>query len=310
MDYKPWAEKYRPQQINQIEGQTLVKNTIKNMVKNGCLPNIIFHGSPGTGKTSFIFSLANLIYKDKINSLILELNASDDRGINVIRDEIKDFVSKNNLFGDGLKLVVLDEADAMTQEAQYALRCIMEKYRNQVRFCLICNYYYKIIDSIKSRCCVFRFLPLAYNNTKNIITTITKNENITLSPKIIDKIINFGEGDIRKSINLLQSISLTNKNVSSKFVNLLIGDLDKKVSDKIIEKLSDNNISYRSTIVFLNKYLEKYGISLSNLIKIIFDQMEDIYLTDKIIKLSDLEFKVKQSTFSKTYLYQLVGIFK
>ena len=307
--YKPWIEKYRPSDYTQVKGQIFVKNTILNMIKKGCFPNMIFHGSPGTGKTSFIFSLAKLIYKEHVNTLVLELNASDDRGINVIREEIKDFTSKTNLFSNGIKLVILDEADAMTSEAQLALRYLMEKYKSQVRFCLICNYYYKIIDSLKSRCCVFRFLPLNYNETKSIIKNIMKNENITLSSKIIDKIISFGSGDIRKSINLLQSICLTNKKINNKFVNLLIGDIDESDSDKIYDILFDKEILYRKKFTLINKYLEKRGISLSNLIKIIFDKLDDKLLSKNMIQLADLEFQVKQSTFSKTYLYQLVSIF-
>lgn len=306
--YKPWVEKYRPEKPFDVKGQKLVKNTILKMIKNGFFPNMIFHGSPGTGKTSFIFSIAKLIYQENINILVLELNASDDRGINVIREQIKDFVSKDNLFGNGLKLVILDEADSMTPEAQLALRYLIQKFKNQVRFCLICNYYYKIIESIKSRCCVFRFLPLDYQETKNIIKNIIKKENITLKKSIIDKVISYGQGDIRKSINLLQSICL-NKDINNKFVNLLIGDIDTKDSKKILLTLYDKELSYRKKFVKIANYLDKNGISLSNLIKIIFENMHEELISDKIIKLAELEFKVKQSTFSKTYLYELVALF-
>lgn len=309
LSYKPWIEKYRPTNYTEVKGQIFVKNTILNMINQGCFPNMIFHGSPGTGKTSFIFSLAKLIYKNNVETLVLELNASDDRGINVIREEIKDFTSKTNLFSNGIKLVILDEADAMTPEAQLALRYLMEKFKKQVRFCLICNYYYKIIDSLKSRCCVFRFLPLNYDETKDIIKNIMKNENVKLSKEIVDKIISFGSGDIRKSINLLQSICLTNKKINNKFVNLLIGDIDEKNSNKIFEVLFDKELNYRKKFVLINKYIEKKGISLSNLIKIIFDKFDNQLISSNMIQLAELEFQVKQSTFSKTYLYQLIGIF-
>lgn len=307
--YKPWIEKYRPTHLSQVKGQTLVKETILNMVKKGFFPNMIFHGSPGTGKTSFIFSLANLIYGNNIETLTLELNASDDRGINVIREEIKDFTSKSTLFTKGLKLVILDEADAMTTEAQLALRYLIEKYKNKVRFCLICNYYYKIIDSIKSRCCVFRFLPINKKDTKLIIKNILKKEKYTLSSAIIDKVISFGNGDIRKSINLLQSICLTNNKLNAKFVNLLIGDIHQKDSIKIFNIINDNKINYRKKLLTVNKYLETNGISLSNLIRIIFEKISDDLISNKMIQLAELEYQVKQSTFSKTYLYQFVAIF-
>ena len=305
---KPWIEKYRPNNFTQVKGQHLVKNTILNMINNGVLPNLIFHGSSGTGKTSFIFSLAKLIFGDKINDLVLELNASDDRGINVIREQIKDFTSKKNLFGSGIKLVILDEADSMTQEAQLALRYIMDKFNNQVRFCLICNYYYKIIDSIKSRCCIFRFLPLSKDDSINIIKNILKHEQVKLNNNTINKIVDFGNGDIRKSINLCQSICITNKKINTKFVNLLIGDVSENEIKKIILILNDKNIKFRKKFNQILKYLEKTGISLSNLINIIINNFDDL-ISEKSIKLADLEYKVKQSTFSKTYLYLFVSIF-
>jgi replication factor C subunit 3/5 len=307
--YQPWVEKYRPKDLSEIKGQEMVKNTVNNMVSKGYFPNLIFHGSPGTGKTSFIFSLANKIYGDKMNYLVLELNASDDRGINVIRNEIKDFVSKNTLFANGIKLVILDEVDSMTPDAQYALRYLMDKYKNQVRFCLICNYYYKILDSIKSRCCVFRFLPLNKKETKKVITNIISKENIKLSNSIIKKIIDFGEGDIRKSINLLQSVSIEGKKINNQFVNLLIGDIDEKSIKKLLEILFSEELSLRKKILGVDKIMIKYGISLSNLIKIIFDNIEEYYLSEKMIELAELEYMVKQSTFSKTYLYKLICIF-
>lgn len=307
---KPWTEKYRPVNFDDVKGQVLVKDTIKNMIKNGVFPNMIFHGSPGTGKTSFIFSLAKMIFKDSFPTQVLELNASDDRGINVIREEIKDFTSKQILFGYGIKLVILDEADAMTIEAQMALRYLMEKFKNKVKFCLICNYHHKIINSIKSRCAIFRFLPLDYKETKNIIKNIIKNENVIISSKIIDKIISFGNGDIRKSINLLQSICLTNKKINTKFVNLLIGDIDESYIKKIISILLNKELKLRKKFVSISKHMESNGISLSNLIKIIFENLnDDMLLSDIMIKLAELEYQVKQSTFSKTYLYKFTAIF-
>lgn len=306
---KPWIEKYRPDNFKDVKGQTLVKNTILNMVKKGVFPNLIFHGSPGTGKTSFIFSLAKLVFGEQINNLVLELNASDDRGINVIRDEIKDFTSKDNLFGNGLKLVILDEADAMTQEAQLALIYLMEKFSNKVRFCLICNYYYKILDSVKSRCCIFRFLPLEEKISINIIKNILKKENRSLSSKTIKKIVDFGQGDIRKSINLCQSICITEKKINNKFVNLLIGDISDTETNTIMKILNDRTIKYRKKFTMILKYLDKTGISLSNLINMVFNNIDDL-LSEKIVKLAELENKVKQSTFSKTYLYLFVTIFK
>lgn len=308
---KPWIEKYRPDDLLQIKGQQKVIKTLKKMIDNGNFPNLIFHGQAGTGKTSMIHVLAKYIYKDYFDKMVIELNASDDRGINVVREEIKDFVEKKNLFKSGLKLVVLDEVDAMTIEAQYALRYIMDKFSKTTRFCLICNYFHKIIEPIKSRSCVFRFLPLSYQDTTKIINHICHKENINVSSKVIKIIYQLSNGDVRRAINLLQSISLKKTKITDSLVLSISGNPSNTMLNKIISFLFDEKISYKDTFKKIKRILDKEGFSLTNLI----NQIGNYLLKNRthleiLPKLSLLEFQVNQSTFSQIYLYGLISFFK
>ena len=156
--YLPWIEKYRPASLNNIISHNNIIKTLQNMITNKSLPHLLFHGKSGTGKTSTIIALAKKLYGKKFKLMVLTLDASDDRGINAVRDEIKGFAEKSYMFHQGVKLIILDEADAMTWDAQFALRRTIEKYSDTTRFCLICNYENKIIKPIRSRCANFHLV--------------------------------------------------------------------------------------------------------------------------------------------------------
>ena len=165
-NYLPWVEKYRPKYIEEIISHDQNITTIKKLLCNQSLPHLLFYGLPGTGKTSTIMALAREIYGNNIRLMVMKLDASDDRGINSVREEIKGFAEKSNMFHKGVRLIILDEADAMTFDAQFALRRIIEKYSSIIRFCLICNYENKIIPAIRSRCTNFRFNNIDSNSIK------------------------------------------------------------------------------------------------------------------------------------------------
>ena len=167
-DYLPWIEKYRPTNLENIISNEHNLTILKNMLKGRSLPHLLFHGTSGTGKTSTIMALSKELYENNISLMVMKLDASDDRGINSVRDEIKGFAEKKNMFQKGVKLIILDEADSMTFDAQFALRRIIEKYSESTRFCLICNYDNKIIPAIRSRCANFRFNPIT---KKDLIKT-------------------------------------------------------------------------------------------------------------------------------------------
>ena len=170
---------------------------------------MLFYGPPGTGKTSTIIACARKLYGDNYTSMTLELNGSDDRGINIVRQTIREFANTNKLFRSGIKLVILDEVDSMTYDAQFALRRVIEKYTYNVRFCLICNYINKIIPALQSRCFRFKFTPLNHSNIFKYLSKIVEQENITIGQDSINAIIKLHNGDLRKSINTLQMVSST-----------------------------------------------------------------------------------------------------
>ena len=163
----PWVEKYRPKSLEDLISHKDIISTIQRFINEDKLPHLLFYGPPGTGKTSTILAVAKQLYApQEFHSMVLELNASDDRGIGIVREQILGFSSTRTIFKSKFKLVILDEADAMTKDAQNALRRIMEKYTENTRFCLICNYLTGIIDAIQSRCTRFRFGPLDMNQMK------------------------------------------------------------------------------------------------------------------------------------------------
>ncbi|KAJ1504054.1 hypothetical protein HMI54_015501 [Coelomomyces lativittatus] len=213
---QPWVEKYRPKTMNEISTQTQVVNVLQSTLESQNLPHLLFYGPPGTGKTSTILALAKTLFGPSLfPSRVLELNASDERGINVIREKVKNFArSTAKSVSDGskrsvppYKLIILDEADSMTPDAQSALRRTMETYSKTTRFCLICNYVTRIIEPIASRCAKFRFTPLPSNAIKERLEYIASQENLVFTPNSMEIILKNCEGDLRKAITLVQSAS-------------------------------------------------------------------------------------------------------
>ncbi len=205
----PWVEKYRPQSVfspNFINQKLIIDNLqayARNPEKN--MPHLLFSGSPGTGKTTAALALARDVLKKSFRpDTVLELNASDERGIGVVQTKIKDFTSMQEFLDVPFKIVVLDEADSVTRDAQNALRRIIEIASQNVRFILICNYADEIIDPIKSRCAIMRFKPLNHDDVKLHLEYIAKQERISLSAECIEALVFVGQGDMRKSINALQ----------------------------------------------------------------------------------------------------------
>ena len=178
----PWVEKYRPVSLADIASHEEIIRTLETFLSQGMLPHLLFYGPPGTGKTSTVLACARRLYRPReLASMVLELNASDDRGIGIVRGAIHSFASTRAIFSSGFKLIVLDEADAMTRDAQNALRRIMERYTENVRFCLLCNCLHRIIPAIQSRCTRFRFGPLAPELMTRCVRNVADKEGIPLS---------------------------------------------------------------------------------------------------------------------------------
>jgi len=206
----PWVEKYRPQRLEDLVAHEKIINIITTMIDSDNLPHLLLYGPPGTGKTSTIVAAAKRMYgASKYSSMTLELNASDARGINVVRNEIKEFAGTQQLFSKGIKLIILDEADAMTSDAQFALRRVIEKYTKNARFCLICNYVSKIIPALQSRCTRFRFAPLHPNQIQGRLEEVAREEKVPITKDGIQAILDLSGGGMRRVLNLLQSTAMS-----------------------------------------------------------------------------------------------------
>lgn len=241
---KPWIEKYRPTSLDDIVSHTHIIKSLKTYVKKESLPNMIFYGPPGTGKTSTIISYAKQLYKEYFPNMVLELNASDDRGKNIVRITIKDFVSSySNFCNIPFKLVILDEVDAMTSEAQMLMRGIMEKYSNNARFCLICNNIKDINRSLISRCVIFRFLPIPKKIITKRIKNILQEEEIEITNNALDLVYNTSDGDMRTVLNICQSLKMIYEHkVSLHNVIKCFGYITTRNLNKIIDLIINNEI--------------------------------------------------------------------
>ncbi|KAM0276613.1 hypothetical protein ACHAQH_006570 [Verticillium albo-atrum] len=214
-DTLPWVEKYRPATLADVSGHHDILATINKFVEKNRLPHLLLYGPPGTGKTSTILALARRIYgPENVRQMVLELNASDDRGIDVVREQIKTFASTKQIFTSargaansaaGYKLIVLDEADAMTNTAQMALRRIMEKYTSNTRFCIIANYAHKLSPALLSRCTRFRFSPLKEADIRVLVDRVVDEEHVKIRPDATDALVRLAKGDMRRALNVLQA---------------------------------------------------------------------------------------------------------
>ncbi|KAK1751133.1 P-loop containing nucleoside triphosphate hydrolase protein [Echria macrotheca] len=215
-DSLPWVEKYRPATLDDVSGHQDILATINKFVDSNRLPHLLLYGPPGTGKTSTILALARRIYgTHNMRQMVLELNASDDRGIDVVREQIKTFASTKQIFSLGgaaarsgiatFKLIILDEADAMTNTAQMALRRIMEKYTANTRFCIIANYSHKLSPALLSRCTRFRFSPLKEADIRVLVDKVIDEEGVKIMPEATDALVKLSKGDMRRALNVLQA---------------------------------------------------------------------------------------------------------
>ncbi len=229
-----WIEKYRPKTIDEIIGQDETKTRLKGFVDSKSLPHLLFAGPPGTGKTSTVITLATEIFGEgNISGNLLELNASDDRGIDIIRNEVKDF-AKTLPIDAPFKIISLDEADALTSAAQHALRRTMEKYVSSSRFVLLCNYPGKIIEPIQSRCAFFRFQRLGDDVIKEQMEYISKQENVDYTSKGVDMLVKVSNGDLRKAINVLQATAATGGKIEETSVLETVGGVDPNEIEKLL----------------------------------------------------------------------------
>jgi len=258
--YCPFVEKHRPNNFDDIVLDPLNKKILKNVINSSYFPNLLFYGPPGTGKTTTIINLINA-YNKKIgitgSGLTIHLNASDERGIDIIRNQISMFVSSNPLFSSGLKFVILDEVDYMTKNAQQALRYLLQSYPNNIRFCLICNYISKIDDGLQNEFLKLRFNQLPQNDIIRFLNKISITENLNIKQENLVAVQKMYNSDIRSMVNFMQ----TNQDLSDGEYNIITDDIMKQIYNMIAEKEQTENI-----ICFMNKLSINYNIDIKNII--------------------------------------------
>ena len=241
-----WSEKYRPKTLDEIQGQEEVIKLLKSSLTSG-LPNVLFFGPPGSGKTTSILAVARQLFKSHFKERILELNASNQRGIEMIRTTLKDYANQNVSHIEGIpdyKLIILDECDALTIEAQSALRRIMEDFTKNTRFCLICNYISKIIAPISSRCMKFRFSSLNSELINQRLEMICKNEGFLITNEAINSLSILSNGDLRYAIGLLQILSQgISHSVTSNDISNIAGIVPSKEITEIISECKKGNVN-------------------------------------------------------------------
>jgi len=223
-----WTEKYRPGKFSEIVGQEDIIKRVESLTNSLNIPHLLFAGPAGTGKSTLALIIVKQLYGQNWRENYLELNASDERGIQIVREKVKNFARTKSIGNVSFKVIFLDEADALTPEAQQALRRTMENYSSTCRFVLSCNYSSKIIDPIQSRCAIFRFKLLEKKDIEKYINRISEFEKLTISPEAIETIYEGSEGDCRRATNLLQSTASISPNITSELASTIISNAKPK----------------------------------------------------------------------------------
>jgi replication factor C subunit 3/5 len=308
-----WVEKYRPKALSDVAAHKDIIDTISRLTKENRLPHLLLYGPPGTGKTSTILAVARELYGAKdYQNMTLELNASDDRGIDVVRQQIQDFASTRNMFSSGFKLVILDEADAMTKDAQFSLRRVIEKYTRNTRFCLICNYVSKIIPALQSRCTRFRFAPLDATHVTERLQHIVDEERLDVSENGLPAVVRLANGDMRKALNILQSTHMSSPFIDEKAVYLCTGNPLPSDIEKIAHWLLNEPFTVAHDRIIEMKTLK--GLALVDIVRELQPWIFRISMpaTTRIMvvdALSNIEYRLAFGTSEKLQLGALVGAF-
>ena len=305
-----WAERYRPRKFEDVTGQHDIVKRLKALVEQKNIPHLLFSGPAGVGKTTLALVIARELYGNDWKQNFLELNASNDRGIDVIRNDVKDFAKTKGIANIPFKLILLDECDALTKEAQQALRRTMETYSNSCRFVLSCNFVNKVIDPIKSRCAIFKFKPLRKDDLIDIVKKITKDEGLEIDESTVTRLYELTGGDIRQLQNVLQSCASTSKKITEKEIDEFASKNESKDVKEIITLAMNKKF-----ILARNKLLDTMlnnGLSGIDILKQIQREIMELDISDDkklmiIERCGEIEFRLVEGANDNIQLEALLA---
>lgn len=278
-EYTPWTEKYRPRTLKDIVGQKDITALLRAYVKEKNMPNLLFAGPPGIGKTTAALALARDLYGENYRESLLELNASDERGIDVVRGKIKDFARTVSLTEVPFKIIFLDEADSLTNDAQNALRRTMELHVNVTRFILSANYSSKIIEPLQSRCSLFRFRPLTPEEMREMVARVAQGEKLKVDEKAAEALLYVSEGDMRRAINALQGASLHSATVTQESVYKSAARAEPAEIKEMMElALARKFVEARKK---LHQLMITYGMSGEDVLIQMYRSIDSLQLTER-----------------------------
>ncbi len=304
MDTEIWVEKYRPKTLDEVVGQDEVIGRLKGYAVKKNIPHLLFSGPPGTGKTATAIALARDIFGDVWQDNFIEMNASDERGIDVVRHKIKEF-ARTAPISAPFKIIFLDEADALTADAQAALRRTMEMYSKTCRFILSCNYVSRIIEPIQSRCAVFKFRPVPEEAMRSRLELICRNEDVEIDEEALDALIYISGGDFRKAINALQGASVLGKRITPDMIYQITATAKPEEIEKLVELALKG--SFMDARDHLDRLMIEYGMSGEDIVSQLyreivsskFDESLKVILIDR---LGETDFRLTEGAHERIQL--------
>jgi len=294
-----WVEKYRPRTLDEVVGQDNIVQRLKGYVAQKNIPHLLFSGPPGTGKTASAIALTRDLFGEIWRDNFIEMNASDERGIDVVRHKIKEFARTAPIGGAPFKIIFLDEADALTPDAQAALRRTMEMYSRICRFILSCNYVSRIIEPIQSRCAVFKFRPISEEAMKAKLVEIAEKENLKITEDGLNALVYVAGGDFRKAINALQGAAAFGEKIDAEAIFQITATArPEELRDVLDLALNGNFLEARAT---LEKLLVEYGMSAEDVVNQLFREIISSNFDEKlkvvlIDKLGEVDFRLTEGS--------------